>query len=459
MAGNVNGSCPRFCCAGQHVVRDVDRNGFPGEGIHRAGARRHAAHAPRLGDALALRALPRLGDVPFDGVPVFGRGELADPLVFGGDDHERHAEDRVGTRGEDFELAVRTLDVEEDLRADRTADPVALDLLERVAPFEPLQPVEHPLGVGRHAEQPLLHALLLHGIASAHRQSVAHLVVGQHRAQLRTPVHHRVGSVGQTVVLQHLLAPHLVPGVPLRGRETHFGRAGDVQPLGPRCGEGGLQLLDRTRLLPVVAVVGGEHFEEGPLRPLVVLRIARAHLAVPVEREADLVELLAVAGDVALGRHGRVLSRLDGVLLGRKTERVVTHRVQDVESLEAFVARIDVQGDVAQRMPDVQARSRRIGKHVEDVEFGPRGVRFDAVGLVLSPALLPPGFDLLEIVLHIWFRFIAEFPAKLRKTFRIPRRKPPVFPVCRTCRCPARPGKGGLSGCSGAVFAPRSLRI
>ena len=102
--------------------------------------------------------------------------------MLGGDDHERHTEDRVGTRGEDLQLAVRTLDVEEDLRTLRAADPVALDLLERVAPLEAVESVEHALGVGRHAQQPLFHALLLHGVAAAHRQSVVYLVVGQHRA-------------------------------------------------------------------------------------------------------------------------------------------------------------------------------------------------------------------------------------------------------------------------------------
>ena len=67
----------------------------------------------------------------------------------------------------------------------------------------------------------------------------------------------------------------------------------------------------------------------------------------------------------------------------------------------------------------MQACPRGVGEHVEHVEFGARGVHLDAVGLPLSPALLPFGFDLLEIVFHISFRFIVDFPAKLRKTFRI----------------------------------------
>jgi len=186
---------------------------------------------------------------------------------------------------------------------------------------------------------------------------------------------------------------------------VQFLRAGDVQPFGAVPLEGRGQLLDRAGLLPVVAVVGAEHFEERPLRPFVVARIAGADFAVPVEREADFVQLLAVAGDVLLGGDGRMLARLDGVLFGRKAEGVVAHRMQDVEALLALVARVDVRGDVAQRMAHMQAGARRIGEHVQHIEFGPRRIGLDLVGFILLPAALPLGLDLLEIVLHDIARF------------------------------------------------------
>ena len=396
-----NGHDRAGAVAGQHVVGDIDRNGLAGKGVDGAGTRGHAADALGLGDALALGTLAGLGDVLLDGGPVVGRREFIDPLVLGGDDHEGHAEDRVGARGEDFELAVRALDVEEDLRADRAADPVALDLLERIAPGELVQPVEHALGVGRDAQEPLLHAFLLDGVAAAHRQAVAHLVVGQHGAELGAPVDHRVGAVGEAVVLQHLLLAGLVPAVPLGGREAHIDGAGGVEALAAVFGECLDELGDGARLMGIVAVVVVVHLEERPLRPLVIGRVAGADFALPVEREADLVQLLAVAGDVALGGDGGVLARLDGVLLGGETERVVAHGVQDVEALEPLVARIDVRGDVPQRMPHVQACPRGVGEHVEDVVFGPRGVGGHLVGAALLPALLPLGFDLSEIVFHL----------------------------------------------------------
>ena len=157
---------------------------------------------------------------------------LVDPLVFGGDDHEGDAEDRVGAGGEYFEFPVRILDVEEDLSAFGAADPVALDLLQGVAPCELVQSVEHALGIGRHAQKPLLHALLLDRIAAADRKSVVHFVVGQHGSQFRTPVYHRVRAERKAVVLQRLLFLGLRHGAPLFGREVQLLRAGDVQPFG-----------------------------------------------------------------------------------------------------------------------------------------------------------------------------------------------------------------------------------
>ena len=112
-----------------------------------------------------------------------------------------------------------------------------------------------------------------------------------------------------------------------------------------------------------------EQLDEHPLGPFVVCGVGGTHLAVPVEGEADLVELLAVAGDVLAGGEGGVLARLDGVLLGGEAEGVVAHRVQHVEPFLPFVAGVDVGCDVPEGVPDVQARARRIGEHVQNIEL------------------------------------------------------------------------------------------
>ena len=51
------------------------------------------------------------------------------------------------------------------------------------------------------------------------------------------------------------------------------------------------------------------------------------------------------------------MARFWSELLGGQTERVVAHAVQDVLARHAVIPRIDVGGDVAQRVTDVQARA------------------------------------------------------------------------------------------------------
>ena len=189
--------------------------------------------------------------------------------------------------------------------------------------------------------------------------------------------------------------------------------------------------MDGARLLRAVVVVRLKHPLKGPLGPMVVAGVAGAHLAAPVEAESYLVQLLAVALDVLLRRHGRVLSGLDGILLGGQSVGIVAHGVEDVEALLALVARVDVAGDVAQRVADVQTCSRGIGKHVEDVELLTCWVLRHLVGLMVPPVLLPFLFDLSEIVFHCYVFVLSlvlfaarggvwgNLRANLQKTFLI----------------------------------------
>ena len=151
--------------------------------------------------------------------------------MLGSNHHEGNTENRIGTGRKDLQLLVMTHQVEEDLCTYRATDPVALNLLQRVTPLEALQAVQHALGIGCHAQQPLLHALLLYGVTATHRKAILHLVVGQYRAQLRTPVYHRVGAEGETVVLQHLLLLGLRLRVPLFSREIHLQGRGGIYAL------------------------------------------------------------------------------------------------------------------------------------------------------------------------------------------------------------------------------------
>ncbi len=268
------------------------------------------AHAVQLG------ALLDIGQVFVHFGPLLRRRQFVHQLRLGRQHHERHAENRVGARRKNSEMPLAVGHLEFHFGAFGTADPVALRLLDGLRPVDGVESVEQPLRVGRRAQAPLPHLLLHHGIAAALAHAVHHLVVGQHRAQSRAPVDHRLAQVGDAVVHERLLLLHLAHGAPLLGRKPQFLALRRVESFGAPRLETLHQLFDGTGLPAVVAEVAVEHPLEGPLRPVVVIRVAGAHLAVPVEREAYLVQLAAISLDVLLGRLGRVLPRLDGVLLG-----------------------------------------------------------------------------------------------------------------------------------------------
>ena len=207
-------------------------------------------------------------------------------------------------------------------------------------------------------------------VAAVGAALVRHFLVRQHRAERRAPVHRHLGHVRETL---------FVHGVP----QFRVGQPFLLQLLDER--------RDRSRLLRVRVEPAVEELEENPLRPAVVVRVGRRQPAGPVVGEAEHLDLPLDVRDVALGRHARVDAVLDGVLLGRQAERVVAHRVQDVEALHPLVARNDVRGGIALGMADVQARAARVRKHIEDIHLGLRYVRQvrDLERLMLVPVLLP----------------------------------------------------------------------
>ena len=371
--------------AGQYVFGNPDGYLVAGQRIDRIGAGEDAGHLARFGDAFAFGLFLGLQQIGLDGRFLRRRGELLHPFALRGQHHEGDAEDRVGAGGEDGHVVLlRTVGHAEDhLGTLALADPVALHLLEGVGPVELVQAGEQALGIGAHAQLPLLHLLLFHGETAADGIAFLHLVVGQDGPQLRAPVHGGFAQVGDAVLHQQVglfLLGELVP--------TAFGLEFGNQRVDGFC-------LVRLRIVPMV-----EHFEEGPLRPLVIGRIAGADLARPVVGEADAVHLLPVARDVLLGGPGRVLAGLDGILLGREAEGVVAHGVQHIEAFQAFVAAVDVTGDIAERMADVQARAGRVREHVQHVIFGFGRVCLGLESVMGGPIGLPFLLDLGEIVFH-----------------------------------------------------------
>jgi len=93
-----------------------------------------------------------------------------------------------------------------------------------------------------------------------------------------------------------------------------------------------------------------------------------------------------------------MLSRLDGVLFGRKPEGIVTHRVQNVKTPQPFVAAEYVASDITQRVPDVQPRARRVGEHVQHEKLGFIRVDLYLVNSRLLPGILPFTLDFSPVV-------------------------------------------------------------
>ena len=288
-------------------------------------------------------------------------------------------------------------------RSFRASYPVLLCLLDGVGPVDLFQSVQQPLRIGRYTETPLFHQLLYDRVAPALAHTIDHLVVGQHCAEPRTPVHHRLTEVGDAVVHQRFLLLLLVHAFPVVGREHQLFALCCMDFECPFFLEVADQFCDGQRFLPCVVIIGIEHPLECPLRPVVIMRIARPYLSVPVEREADLVQLFPVTGYVFLCSDFRVLACLNGILLGRESIGIIPHRVQDVEAFEPLVAGIDVACNVSQRVSDVQSCSRRIGEHIEYVELLLVLVFNNSVGLVLNPLPLPFLLDVSEVVFHSRF--------------------------------------------------------
>ncbi len=386
--------------AGKHVVAYPNWNLFARERVDGVGTGEHSGYF-LVDHALALRLVADALLILLDCCALLGSSDHIDIFAFGSKNHERYAKHRVGTCGEYFQLHVAVGDGEAHLSALRAANPVALGFFERVGPVDSIESVEQTLSVGRNAQTPLIHQLLFNGVAAANRNAFAHLVVGQHRAEFRTPVDHRVAKIGYAIVHQHVAALLFVHSLPLIGRERHLFAAGCMNALGSVSFEMLLKVGYRHSLVGLRIVVGVEHLYECPLCPLIIIGRAGAHFAIPVVAETNFVELRTVAVDVVDGSNLGMLPGLDCILLGGESVGIVAHRVKHIESAQTFVARENVGGNVTEGVTDVQPCSRGVGEHVEHIEFRALGVDFSAVGMVIFPILLPALLYIFVVIFHI----------------------------------------------------------
>src|SRR5690606_32305212 len=176
----------------------------------------------------ALALLDELGRVA-----IAHRDLLGDRMI-GRDGDEAGAEDRVGTRGVDFDrLAVRKIETE--LQALALSDPVLLHQPDLLGPVvEAAEAGEQVFGKSGDLEEPLVELALLDHRAGAPAAAVDDLLVGEHRLVDRVPVYRALAAIDQASLVK----------------------------------------VDEQRLLVAV-----------------VLRVASGELAAPVEREAEALEL------------------------------------------------------------------------------------------------------------------------------------------------------------------------
>ena len=323
--------------------------------------------------------------------------------------HEANTKHRISTRCKDRKLTLfLTLTswckvFEFNLCTLRTANPVLLCLLDRVRPVDCLQSIKQSLWIGWHTKTPLLHQLLYDRIASSLAHTIDNLVISKHCAESRTPVYHRLTEVSNTIVHELLLLFLLVHARPVTCRENQFLALCDIKIQCSFFFKVANKVLNRHSLLQCIVIIRLEHTLESPLCPVVITWITGAYLTIPVETETYLIQLLTVTSNVRIGCQLWMLTRLNGILLSRKSVSIISHRVQHVETLQSLIACIDVTCNITQWVSNVQSGSWWIREHIKYIELLLVLVLNNFVGLILNPLLLPFLLNVNEVVFHSYF--------------------------------------------------------
>src|SRR5579884_681821 len=139
--------------AHQHVVGDPDGNLLAADRVGDVAAGEDARLLLLRTHALDLGHAPRLLHVSLDGGALFGRGDLLDQRMFGGQYEEGRAVNCVRACGEDRNLLAPALDlgVEANLRALAAPDPVALHGDRLFRPLDLIE-VQQFFGIGGDAQ-------------------------------------------------------------------------------------------------------------------------------------------------------------------------------------------------------------------------------------------------------------------------------------------------------------------
>src|ERR1700730_3043187 len=261
-------------------------------------------------------------------------------------DNRTRSVDRIDSGGEDFDGLDADKIVYGNLhaRADGLADPVALHGDDALGPsaFEFFQVFEKLLSVVGGLEEPLLDFAGLDEsvFVTPAIAAVDDLFVGQHGAELGTPVDAALLAVGEAAL---------------------------------------------------------EHAQKEPLIPAIVLGIAGRNFAAPIIAEAEAAQDALEFGDVVVGPGAWVCVVLDGGVFGGQAEGIPAHGMQHIETAHTLYAGHHVADGVIAHVAHVH-RARGIGQHLQRVILGLSGIYFRFEDARLGPALLPLSFDFLWVV-------------------------------------------------------------
>ena len=161
-----------------------------------------------------------------------------------------------------------------------------------------IQVLEQGFGVLRDPQEPLIQLALFHQCTGSPGTSVGiHLLVGQNGLIHWIPVDRCVLPVGQTAI---------------------------------------------------------EQLQEQPLGPAVVIAVAGGLLTVPVDRQAEAIQLRSHLIDVAIGPIAGINVAFDCSIFGGKTEGIPSHRVQHRAATHPLNAGDHIGDDVIAHMAHVQ---------------------------------------------------------------------------------------------------------
>ena len=340
MGGNSHDCARAVAC--KHIICEPDGDFLSVDGVGAIAACKDARLFPRGGKAFDFVGLCGLCDIFFDGVVLFGRRELACERVLGGKDDIGHAEYRIAACREYAKL-VAAVAFKFDFAACGFSDPVALHVFGLFRPVERVQTCKEFFRIFSYLEEPLCQIFANDFRSATFAFAAFCLLIGEHSLAGRAPVHGRFLAVGKTLLVK---------------------------------------------------------LEEHPLRPFVVVFLAGFDLGRPVEHGAHGAELTFHGRNILFGRILGVNTRLNGVILGGKSEGVKAHGLEYVVALHPLETGIGIGGTVVVPVPDVQFCTRGIGEHFKNVQLFAFGVLFiELVEFCLFPACLPLFLD--GMMIHV----------------------------------------------------------